>query len=168
VGSFDEAGPIAGDTQVIPLPERPRGGPLEVRLRMAKGHWRVDQVALGELGAPVQARAIPPVSVERDGRPDPGALTALLGNGRHLITLPGDAYRLSFALPKGTDRSELFLESEGYYYEWMRAEWMREEDPAMVSLIINRPEEALRRLAAPFKAQEAGAEQTFWSSRFGR
>jgi hypothetical protein len=38
----------------------------------------------------------------------------------------------------------------------------------MVSLIIERPGEALRRLAAPFKAQEARAEQTFWSSRFGR
>jgi len=168
VGSFDEAGPIAGDTQVFPLPERPSSGSLQVRLRMAKGHWRVDRVALGELGAPVQARALPPVAVEREGRPDPAALAALLGEGRHLVTLPGDAYRLSFSLPEDADRSELFLESEGYYYEWMRAEWMREEDPAMVSLIIHRPEEALRRLAAPFKAQEARAEQTFWSSRFGR
>ena len=168
VGSFDEAGPIAGDTQVIPLPERTRGGPLEVRLRMAKGHWRLDQVALGELGPPVQARSFPLVTVEREGRRDTEALRALLGEGRRLITLPGDAYRLSFSLPADADRSELFLESEGYYYEWMRAEWLREEDPAMVSLILDRPGEALRRLAAPFKAQEAGAEQTFWSSRFGR
>ena len=38
----------------------------------------------------------------------------------------------------------------------------------MVSLIIERPEEALRRLAAPFKAQEDRAERTFWRSRFGR
>jgi hypothetical protein len=50
----------------------------------------------------------------------------------------------------------------------MRDEWLREEDPAMVSLVIERPEEALRRLAGPFTAQESRAEETFWSSRFGR
>jgi hypothetical protein len=167
-GRFDEAGPIAGDTQVIPLPDRGRKGPLRVRLRMAKGHWRLDQVAVAEYLAPVEAHELPPVAVERDGRPDAMALRSLLGEGRHLVTLPGDAYRLSFDAPADVEQSELFLESEGYYYEWIRDDWLREEDPAMVSLIIQRPAEALRRLAAPFKAQESRAEQTFWSSRFGR
>ena len=85
-----------------------------------------------------------------------------------MITLPGDDYLLTFALPPEEVGSELFLESEGYYYEWMREEWLREEDPAMVAMIVARPEEALRRLARPFKAHEAGAEQAFWGSRFGR
>jgi hypothetical protein len=168
VGSFDEAGPIAGDTQVIPLPERPSVGPLHVRLRMARGHWRLDEVALGELGPAVSPSVFDPVGLERGGRPDAGALRTLLDPDSHLVTLPGDAVRLSFRLPPEAEGNELFLESEGYYYEWMRADWMREEDPAMVSLILNRPGEALRRLAAPFKAQEAFGERTFWSSRFGR
>jgi hypothetical protein len=168
VGSFDEPGPISGDTQVIPLPLRPHGGPLRVRLRMAKGHWRVDQVALGELGAPERARIFEPAAVERDGRLDDEALRTLRSGGSHLVTLPGDAYRLSFSLPADAERDDLFLESEGYYYEWMRAEWMREEDPAMVELILGRPDEALRRLAPRYKDQEARAEKTFWSSRFGR
>jgi hypothetical protein len=128
VGSFDEAGPIAGDTQVIPLPVRHRAGPLRVRLRMAKGHWRLDRVALGELGAPVEALALPPVAVERGGRPDPAALTAVLGHGRRLVTLPGDTaiVRAPRARIKGFPEAGVLL-------QWMRAEWMREEDPAMVS-----------------------------------
>jgi hypothetical protein len=38
----------------------------------------------------------------------------------------------------------------------------------MLALAVTRPEEALRRLAAPWKAREAGAERTFWNSRFRR
>lgn len=165
VGRFDEAGPIAGDVQVIPL-QAPLG-PLRVRLRMAKGHWRLDWVALAELGAPVPVRPIEAESVERAGRPDPAALATLRSGLRHLVTLPGDEYRVAFRVGD-TDASELFLESEGYYYEWLRAEWWREEDPAMAALIVGRPEEALRRMAGSFKAHEAAAEQAFWNSRFRR
>ncbi len=167
-GVFDEAGPIAGDVQVVPLPLRAQSGPLRMRLWMAKGHWRIDWVALGELGPDLEARGFDPVAVERAGRPDPEALLALRDEHRHLITLPGDEYRLTFSLPEQAAAGELFLESEGYYYEWLRAEWLREEDPAMVALIVTRPEEALRLLAMPFKAHEARAEQAFWGSRFGR
>jgi hypothetical protein len=166
VGSFAEAGPIAGDVQVVPIDTPTGPGPLRVRLRMAKGDWRVGWVALAELGPAVTAAPIEPFAVERDGHSDAAALASLREGNRHLITLPGDAYRLSFAAPD--EGSELFLESEGYYYEWMRQEWLAEEDPAMVALILGRPEEALRRLAGPFKAREAGAEQAFWSSRFRR
>jgi hypothetical protein len=168
VGRFDEAGPIAGDAQIIPLPPRRSAGPLRVRLGLAQGHWRIDQVAVAALGASHEARAVELVAVEHAGQADPEALRALLNEERHLVTLPGDAYRLAFVLPPEAEGSELFLESEGYYYEWMRAEWLREEDPAMVALIVDHPEQALRRLAPAFKAQEAGAERTFWNSRFGR
>ena len=167
-GIFDEAGPIAGDVQVVPLPLRAESGPLTLRLRMAKGLWRIDQVALGEVGDGLTATALDPVAVERKGRPDASALATLRAGGRHLVALPGDEYRLTFAVPGSPESQSFFLESEGYYYEWMREEWLREEDPDMVALILMQPEEALRRLAAPFKAHEAGAEETFWASRFGR
>ncbi len=45
IGTFDEAGPIASDVQVLPF-ETHGPGPVRVRLRMAKGHWRLDHVAL--------------------------------------------------------------------------------------------------------------------------
>lgn len=167
-GVFDEAGPIAGDVQVVPLPPRPENGPLTLRLRMAKGSWRIDQVAVGEVGEAIAATVHDPVRVEHAGRPDASALATLRAGRRHLIALPGDEYRLTFAVPGPPESQALFLESEGYYYEWMREEWLREEDPDMVALILMQPEEALRRLAALFKAHEAGAEETFWASRFGR
>ena len=75
-------------------------------------------------------------------------------------------YRLTFRLPPGDSPLELFLESEGFYYEWMRAEWLAEEDPAMAALALANPAEALRRLAPAYKAEEPFLEGAFWASRF--
>ena len=166
IGRFDEPGPIAGDMLVLPF--EASGGPLRVRLRQSKGHWRVDQVALARLGAPVVPRRLAPVEVARGARPDGSALERLRRGDRHLLTGPGDAYRIVFELPASRDGLELFLESEGYYYEWMREEWLAEENPEMAALVLSDPALALRRLAGSFKAREADLESAFWASRFRR
>jgi hypothetical protein len=168
IGSFREAGPLAGDVQVIPFEPPSDGGPLRVRLTLAKANWRLGFVALAHLGAQVKPRPIEPQRVERAGRADAHARAALLDPDRYLVTLPGDDYRLTFDLPKPLGDSELFLESQGYYYEWQRAEWLKEEDPAMLQLVLARPAEALQRLAGPYKQREAQMQRSFWQSRFGR
>jgi hypothetical protein len=166
IGAFEESGPIAGDTQVLPF--EAHGGPLRVRLRLAKGNWRIDRLSLARLGGQVTPRAIEPDRVERGGVPDPGALAALRDERHYLVALPGDARRIEFALPRDLAAPELFLESRGYYYEWMREEWLGEEDPAMAALLFARPDEGLRLLAGAYKAHEPTAERSFWRSRFGR
>jgi hypothetical protein len=166
IGSYREAGPIAGDVQVIPFTPPP--GPLHVRITMAKGSWRLGYVALAQLLPPVEPQVLQLERVERAGRTDAAALARLRGVGPRLITAPGDEYRLVFRLPEPASEQELFLESEGYYYEWMRSEWLDEEDPAMLAMAMLRPDEALRRLAGPFKEREGRMEQAFWASRFRR
>jgi hypothetical protein len=171
-GGFEEAGPIAGDLQVIPI-ERcalTPGAPVHVRLRLTQGHWRLDWVALARLDGSVTPVVYEADRVERDGRPQVEALASLRGEGRRLITQPGDSYLIHFRLPKpeASEALEVFLESEGFYYEWMRQEWLRDEDAEMARLIFANPAEALRRLAPEFKAREAHAEEVFWNSRVGR
>jgi hypothetical protein len=165
VGTFDEPGPIATDVQVVPFTGTGHG-PLRVRLRQAKGHWRIDSVALARLGSPVRPLAVSVFSVEKEGEPDPGARALLTDGDRHLVTFPGEAYRLVFALPESRHPYEAFLETEGYYYEWMREEWLAEENPEMASLVLFDPAEALRRMAGAFKRHEPALEQAFWASRF--
>jgi hypothetical protein len=167
IGSFDEAGPIAGDVQVIPFTGKGRG-PLRVRLRQAKGHWRLDQVALARLGPPIAPRALAPAAVITAGRRDANALARLSDDASHLVTLPGDERRLVFELPPSDRGLEVFLESEGYYYEWMREEWLAEEDAQMAALVLSDPAEGLRRMAGPFKQHEPEVERLFWASRFRR
>jgi hypothetical protein len=167
VGAYTEAGPIATDVVVIPLDSRP-AGPVTIRLRMAKGAWRVNWVGLAALDDPVAPVVLDPVRVERDNQADSAALARLLHPDRYLVTYPGDAYRIVFELPDWWDRAELFLESRGYYYEWMRGEWLKEEDLPMAALALGDPGPALRRMAPQFKQVEPRMERLFWQSRFGR
>ena len=120
-GSVGETGPLAADTKIVPLPMR-RGGAQaqKIRLRMTKGLWRIDYVALARLGKPVATQRLQPARVRRDGRDDPAAWRALRDSALVLATLPGDVYQLTYRLPPHPERYEIFLEARGYYLEWMR------------------------------------------------
>ncbi|HEX7604398.1 MAG TPA: hypothetical protein VF316_22420 [Polyangiaceae bacterium] len=163
VGAYAEVGPIAREAQLVLLPE---GAGDDVRLTMAKGNFRLEQLALAELGDDVVPTAVEPSAVLRDGQPDERAKAALLDADRYLVTLPKDAYTLRFELP-GTE-GELFLESRGYYTEWIRHEWLREEDDVEAMRILLRPEDALRVLAPRYKALEGDMDRVFWQSRVAR
>lgn len=169
IGEFGEPGPIAADTKVIPLPpDAASDGPVHVRLRLAKGNWRLDWVALATLGEPVVPVRIAPTTVQRGGRTHHAAVAAFRDGGRPLVSLPGDDYRLMFDLPAPAETLELFLESQGYYYEWMRPQWLAEENHSMAALALLDPATALRQLAPEYKAREPRMEQLFWQSRFNR
>jgi hypothetical protein len=158
-GEDGETGPLASDVRMVPLPRVP-GTPLRIRLRLTRGLWRLDWVALARRTGSVEPVRIKAYALTRaDGAPV-AAIDA------QLVTFPGDEYDFRFAVPPGPH--ELFLESRGYYLEWMRDEWLAEEDPVGAVLMLARPEDALRRLAPGFKAQESGMERAFWSSRYAR
>lgn len=166
VGSAGEPGPIAADTKVLPLPELAEtGDSLRVRLRMTRGNWRLDWVALAELGDPVAVTRVVPSLVQRDGRADGAALAKLRDSTGTLVSMPGDEYRIVYDLPAPAETLELFLESEGYYYEWQRREWIAEQDAALAAMVVTNPAEVLKRLAPAYKRGEARMEALFWESR---
>jgi hypothetical protein len=174
-GIVDEAGPLAADVRLVELPERGRTGPLRVRLVMTRGYWRLEHVGLAEIVGEVPAVPVSPIDVQRldDGRPAGGdAFRTITDPDRHLVTGPGDHYRVDFVIPRDGDGGaasyRLFLESTGYYYEWMRPDWLAEESAAAVATMLVHPEVMFRQLAPAFKKLEAGFEEAFWSSRFRR
>ena len=164
VAEVREPGPLATDVHLVPLPPH-HSTRAEVRIRLARGNWRLDYLALAGLGERISPIRLHPSSVEMNGRPDAESLAQLLDTARHLMTLPGDVCRLTYELPDGT--FELLLESRGYYLEWMRQEWIGEENPVRLAMMLFTPEVALRTLAPEFKKVEAEMDQIFWSSRFG-
>ena len=166
-GEVSEYGPLATDFHLVPLPG-PGGAPQRVRLRMARGNWRVDYVALARLTRRATPVRLAPCAVERAGRPDPEALGRLRGGSRPLTTLPGDRYTLRYRLPGEGADWDLFLESRGYYLEWMRSEWIAEQSPARLAEVLLAPEAALRRLAPEYARNEAAIEDQFWRSRYAR
>jgi hypothetical protein len=165
VAELNETGPLAADVKVAPLPTG-RPGSVRIALRMTKGHWRLDYAALAMLGDAVTAERIHPHRVLYNGDASPEGLTQLLDSSRVLVTYPGDRYTLAYRLPVDFTRYELFLQSRGYYLEWMRQEWLAEESPGMAAAMFLNPAGMLRRLAPEFKRVEPDMETMFWNSRY--
>ncbi|MEN8006765.1 MAG: hypothetical protein ABFS42_07090 [Candidatus Krumholzibacteriota bacterium] len=164
-GTTGETGPLAVNVHMLRLPDLDPADP-RLRLRFTKGNWRLDYVALAVLGDRVWPDRVAPAMVLRNGHPDPDALAKLTSPDRTLITLPGDRYRLVYDLPTAGGQWDVFLESRGYYLEWMREEWLAEEDPVKAALMFRYPRLALSYLAPKFKELEPGMEAHFWGSRY--
>jgi hypothetical protein len=167
VGEVYETGPLATDVHLVVLPEGARGD--RVRLRLPRGGWRIDHVARVRLEREVTAQRIAPRAIR-------GTLGREFAAGRTvatafpIVTQPGDAYDLDYELPPGEPGSELelFVDSRGYYLEWMRKEWLREQRPLSAMKLLLDPAQAMRDLAPAWKRMEPEAEQQFWSSRYAR
>lgn len=168
VGEAGEHGPLATDTYLIPLPSFHHGKTTKVRLRLTKGNWRIDYLALAKLEGEVTPIRVKPYSVINNGIRDKDALATLCDSTKVLTTLPGDTYTLEYLLPEDMDGRELFLESRGYYLEWMRQEWLDEENPEKLARMFYSTETALRDLAPEFKKSEHSMEDAFWRSRYAK
>ncbi|MEZ4360113.1 MAG: hypothetical protein R3B48_08030 [Kofleriaceae bacterium] len=164
LGQAYETGPIATDVHTVMLPEGVTGEAL--RLRLPRGGWRLDYVALATIDQEVTPLRVSPTRIRgelsRDFGPGRTAAAAL-----PIVTVPGDEYTLEYHLPPG-ETYDLFLDSRGYYLEWMRQEWMREERPLAALRMLLDPQQALRDLAPEFKKLEPQAEELFWRSRYAR
>lgn len=163
----DEAGPLA--TQIVVYPFAHGGEePVRVRLTMARGAWRLNWVALAELNEPVEPVVLDPVAVHSNGTPDTVALKLLRDPQGYLVTYPGETYDILFNLPQIDGQWELFLESQGYYYEWMRGEWLADEDEEKARMALYEPARLLKWLAPAYVAALPEMEKQFWNSRFRR
>jgi hypothetical protein len=162
VGTMDETGPIATDVHLVPLPELPPGS--EIGLWLARGHWRLDAALLAHIGERVEPLALEPSLAVRDSLTGPRVDRVAL-RGAPLVNMPGRSVIYHFELPRPAEECELFLESRGYYLEWIREPWLKTEDPSQLAGLIVDPRGALRRLAPAYKRQEGDLERAFWGSR---
>jgi hypothetical protein len=80
--------------------------------------------------------------------------------------LPGDAYTLVFDLPTDFQDYELFQESQGYYLEWMRENWLSEESLNKTIMMFKNPARFLKLVAPEFKKVEPQMEESFWRSKY--
>ena len=164
---IEEHGPLAPDLHLTSLGKFDTAE-FNLKLRLTKGAWRLDYVVLAELSEPVKPTRLRPGIVLQDDQENHEARALLLDSTKLLVTLPGDAYTLKYLLPNADEEYEFFLESRGYYLEWIRKEWIQEENPSLLAEMVLAPERALRRLAPEFKRVEAQMEDSFWRSRYAK
>lgn len=165
--SFSETGPLATDVRMLPMPASFHSS-RKIQIRLNKGLWRLDHIALVPIQKKVNPIQLDPYLVIRDEEENAEAKDALIDSARTLITYPGDSYRLSYRLPDRADKYELFMKSRGYYLEWIREEWIKEEDPNKAAMMFFDPKGSLKELAPVFKKMEAQMEKQFWNSKYVR
>jgi hypothetical protein len=162
-GEVDEHGPIATDYNIIPLsPEREEF--IELKLVMTRGLWRLNYLALATIQEEIEPVVVRPGLVNRIRGPEDDPLAKLLDDDDYLVTYPGDIYMLSYELP--FENAELFLDTRGWYLEWIRDEWLGEQSMKHMRLIKRNPRKFLRKAAREFKLLEPSMEETFWNSRY--
>ncbi|HZH74224.1 MAG TPA: hypothetical protein VFD91_17135, partial [Mariniphaga sp.] len=166
-GETGEHGPISTDIKIIPIETHNNNSNLKLRLRMTKGLWRLDYLALADIVKEVEPIIIHPTgSFPEFTKGNQDVVKLLTNPDSVLITLPGDSYFLNYELPDDYKNYELFMQSKGYYLEWMREEWLPEENPLKVYQMFYNPKQFFKDLAPQYKLIEAGMEETFWRSKY--
>ncbi len=166
INQTGESGPIATDIKIIPLKDINDTGELRLQLRMTKGMWRIDYTALADLGRKISPILIKPSNVLPAKRYSSNVLNLLINEDSLLVTLPGDKYNIYYELPDNYKDYEYFLDSRGYYLEWIRDVWLNEENPAMVNEMIFNTNQYFKDMAPKYKKIEAGMEEAFWRSKY--
>ncbi len=163
VDEVRETGPIAKDYLIVPLPE----GELydKIKLRMTKGLWRLDYIALAEIDREAIPIIIEPQYLEKNGISELLELEKLINEDDYLISLPGDSIVIRYNLAEGIEY-ELFLRSKGYYLEWIRDAWMKDQKLSKLKLMIKKPEKFIRKETEGYKKSELSMEKIFWNSRY--
>jgi len=164
IEEIQEMGPIASDFHLIKLPEIP-GDKIHIRLKMTQGLWRIDYLSLAELDYEVFPIRIKPNRLVKQGFDQQKSLKVLNDTSEYLVTLPGEKYIAYYNLPQNESLFEYYLLSKGYYLEWMREEWLKEENKKMMTLLFMRPNKYLKEMAPKFKKVEPIIENFFWRTK---
>ncbi len=166
VGQEGEMGPLASDVHLIKLPGT-NDKEVRLKLRLTKGLWRLNYLALASLDEKIEPVQIEPSLVASPLKVN-SADSLLLNPDNPLVTLPGDEYDIYYDLPEGADNYEIFLKTKGYYLEWMRDTWIAEENLKRAALFFGFPGLFMKIVADDFKKVEPSMEESFWNSRYVR
>ena len=160
-----EMGPIATDLHMISLPSITQKD-QSIKLRLSKGNWRINYVALAPLNKKVEPITLKPSSIFYNSKYNSKAMDLLSTKGEKLVTLPGDVYTLNYKIPPNKYNYECFLKSRGYYLEWIRDTWIEEENLDLLLQMNFMPEKTLKDLAPIYKKIESNMEEVFWNSKY--
>lgn len=164
IDEINEMGPIASDVHLVKLPPL-KQDKINLKLRLTKGLWRIDYLALATITAEEAPLRINPSLVLNNDTTDQKAFVHLTDQDEPLVTMPGDQYTLHYKIPDDCTY-QYFLETKGYYLEWMRDGWLEEENLKKAAYAFYFPGRFMRKAAPEYKKVEPFMEKIFWESRY--
>jgi len=163
IARIGDQGPIAWNEHAVRLPTN-GSDTLKVRLSFVVDNWRLDRVSAAADATRVSTRKVP-VAAARGTDGDRSEIPGFLkkADEAYLITRPQEWVSLRFDAgdtPADKERT-FFLASEGYYMEWMRADWLKEEHRTT----FEPGTDALLRAVALYAEKRDGFRELFESTK---
>ncbi|MBC7885912.1 MAG: hypothetical protein H7X99_10580 [Saprospiraceae bacterium] len=169
-GEIYETGPIAFNHEILPLKTKYLNDRIKIKLVLNKGLWRIDHVALYDIVKEGEPVCVPPYQLTKNGVINANDLASVIeSDNSNIISMPGDVYGLAYSIPddKESNRTfKIFLETEGYYLEWMRKSWLKDKNLPALQHMMKDPKSWLTSETSNYKKYEHDMENQFWNSRW--
>lgn len=168
-GRFPDAGPITfkNIAAVIPVSGKSE---LKLRLKFIPDNFIIDYAGIeftNEDGEKLTTEVLVPAELKKNNVNASDAQYTILENSdlNYLITNPGDSYSLIYKIDKRYDlQQSLLISSDGYYNEWLRGSWIK-NDSTKQSFDIYNIKKNLRMLAESWESGRVLIESEFFKSR---
>jgi hypothetical protein len=172
VQRFGDCGPIAWRQVAINL-EIPDIRELRIRLAFLPDNWMIDWVGVSEpvdeSPAVYQANCR---SLNKTGREkteiDPGLI--IEADDAYLVTYPADVYQAVYQVAERNPDliRTYFLESQGYYIEWIRSKWFNSYKGEISATEFKLDDSTIIHTAQLWQSKKESFEQDFFSSKISR
>lgn len=168
-GEMYETGPIAFNHEILPLINSTSKSAIKIKLVMNKGLWRLDNAALYDVEKEAQPTIIKPYSIKKNGKTNNSLLENITSTkNEYLVSMPGDEFYYSYQIPntKKDETFQIFLDTRGYYIEWMRDAWLKDKNLFALKKMMDNPVDWLNSETSNYKAYEQKMEEQFWNSKW--
>lgn len=132
IGKYQDAGPINWKYSAAEIPVN-SDGKIQIRLNFIPDNFMIDYIAIDTIDCKdnFKVEKLDPVSITDFKNQTRNEIADLItaDDNRYLITNPGDSYLIDYKIDKPFDNEiSLFIESKGYYNEWIRGSWISNQN----------------------------------------
>lgn len=162
VGNLTDAGPIVWRTECVRIPTKGRDS-VTVRLSCLADNAFLDHIAVAARHTGPTRTTIVPWTITAS-TVDTNHTPLDQKDKNYLVHDPGDHTSLSVHIPRSSVHGSLFVRSNGFYYEWVRAEWLQRPTTTGASDVINS-DRMIKDLGRRWMDQHLLIEEAFRTNR---
>lgn len=164
-----ETGPIAKNLIISPITlNKISSNDLKIKIEMTRGLWRLDYLSLTEIKSKVNSIILYPTEIVTNNGNNFSISDINKDDNDYVISFPGNEFEFLFEIPTldSGEEFELFLNSKGYYLEWIRKSWLEDKNIPKLKNMLTNDKDTWTELAKEFKSIEHEMESVFWNSKY--
>jgi hypothetical protein len=166
VRQIGDSGPITWSKLAFEIPVK-TGGRKKIRLKYIADNWHIDWLGISLQGSKDVAFEVHDIDRVSSNALNTNVFERLSSDDEdYLVTYPGHSYEFDFKIaeaPAGM-RKSLFIQSKGFYIEWLRKDWLLPEgkEPFKKNLDLN--DSLIVSLYREWDCQKATMEDYFFET----